>query len=152
MTCHALEQVEGSAEDDPFNTVLVAFTKCLPNCLFLRGLARDRDSGSPATLAWRVLLDFAKFDSLRWNKMSSVGEIEHAPEGCIGIWLGDLEKWEIGRVWRGKRELVDGRHHTGVGNGPFQVTRGFTSHDTRRRCRVAWVGDGRFGAIPGRRK
>jgi len=40
--------------------------------------------------------------------MTSIGEVEHAPESGVRVGFGDLEEGEIGGVWRGKGEFVDG--------------------------------------------
>ena len=82
-----LEQVEGSTEDDPFDTVLVSLTEGLPNGLFLGGFTGDADAGAATVGPWWVLLDLAKLDSLWGDVMTSISEIEHAPEPGIGIGL-----------------------------------------------------------------
>ena len=62
--------------------------------------------------------------------MARIGKVKHAPKGGIWIWLGNLEKWKIWRIGRWKGELVYGRNYTGVGDGPFEVARGFAAHDS----------------------
>ena len=64
--------------------------------------------------------------------MACVGEVKHAPERGIWIWLGNLEKWKIWGIGRWKGELVNGRNYAGVGDRPFEVSRRFTAHDARR--------------------
>ena len=125
-----LKEVKCGTKNHPFDTVLVAFAECLPHGFFLWRFSGDTDSGATAVRSGRVLLDFAEFDSLGRDVMAGVGEIEHAPEGCIGIGLGDLEEGEIRRVWGGERKLVDGRDDACVGYGPFKVARGLTPDDT----------------------
>jgi hypothetical protein len=62
--------------------------------------------------------------------MAGIGKVKHAPESGVWVRLGNLEKWEVGRVGRWKSELVDGRDNTGVGNGPFEVARGLAAYHT----------------------
>jgi len=81
-----LEQVEGSAEDDPFDAVLVSLTEGLPNSFFLGGFTSDADAGAATVGTWWVLLDLTKLDSLWGDVMTSISKIEHAPES--GIWIG----------------------------------------------------------------
>ena len=85
--CILLEEVERSAEDDPFHAVLVAFTQRLPHRLLLGCLASNGDPGASATLTGRVLLDFSKFDTLGWDVMPSICKVEHAPKGSVGVGL-----------------------------------------------------------------
>jgi hypothetical protein len=61
--------------------------------------------------------------------MASISKVKHAPESGVWVGLGNLEKREIWRVGRWKSELVDGGNYTGIGNGPFEVTRGLTAYD-----------------------
>jgi hypothetical protein len=81
-----LEQVEGSTEDDPFDTVLVSLTEGLPNRFFLGRFTGDADAGAATMGTWWILLDLAKLDSLWGYVMASISKIEHAPES--GIWIG----------------------------------------------------------------
>ncbi len=83
---YALEEIEGCAEDDPLDAVLVALAEGLPDGLFLGRLAGYADAGAAAVGARGVLLDLAKFDALGRDVMPGVGKIEHAPKGSI--WVG----------------------------------------------------------------
>jgi len=62
--------------------------------------------------------------------MTSIGKIEHAPEG--GVWIGFryLEEREIRRIWRGKGELVNWRHYSGIGDRPPEVSGSFATDDS----------------------
>ena len=85
--------------------------------------------------------------------MASIREIKHAPERCVRVRLGDLEKWQIGGVWRGKGELIYRRYDTSVGDRPLQVARSFAADDARRRRGVTGIGSRSFaGSIQARRK
>lgn len=83
----ALEEIEGSAQYDPFDTVLIAFTERLPHCFLFWGLPRDGDACATASRARRVLLNLAELDSFRWNEMPCIGEIKHAPMCGIRVRL-----------------------------------------------------------------
>jgi len=63
--------------------------------------------------------------------MTSVCKVEHAPKGRIGVRFGYLEERKIRRIVGRKRELVDRRDHTGIGNRPFEIARCFTANDSR---------------------
>jgi len=63
--------------------------------------------------------------------VACVGKVKHAPKRGIWIWLGNLEKWKIWGIRRGKGEPVYGRNYASVGDGPFEVARGFAAHDAR---------------------
>ena len=128
---HVLKEVQCCAQDDPLYTVLVTFAERLPNCLLLCGLASDADAGATTVRAWRVLLDFAELNALGRDVMAGVGKVEHAPERRVRVWFRDLEEREIRSVWRGQRQLVDGRYNAGVLNRPLEVPRGFTTNNPR---------------------
>lgn len=83
-----IEHVERSAEHDPFHHVLVPLAQRLPHGLLLWRLSCDGDARSAASAAacCSILLDLAKLDSLWWDEMAGVGEIEHGPPRCI--WVG----------------------------------------------------------------
>lgn len=63
--------------------------------------------------------------------MACVSKVKHAPKCGIWIWLGNLKKWKIRGIGRWKGELVYGRNYAGVGDGPFEVARGFAAYDAR---------------------
>lgn len=93
-----VEQIQSSTQHDPLDTILIALAKGLPYRLFLRTLASDADSRPTTVWPWRVLLNLAKLDSLGGYIMTSISEVEHAPEEGIGVWFGDLEERKIRRV------------------------------------------------------
>lgn len=128
---HVLEKVQCCTQDNPFYAVFVALTERLPNRLLLCSFSSDADACAASVGAWRVLLDLAEFDALRWDVVPSIGEVEHAPKLRVWVGLGYLKQRKIAGVWRGKRKLVDGCEDTGVGNGPFQVTRGLAADNLR---------------------
>lgn len=103
-----LEKVQCSAEDYPFDTVLVSLSQGLPHRFFLGSFSGDANSSSAAIRAWRVLLYLSKFNALGRYIMTSIGEVEHAPESCVRVRFRNLEEGEIGGVRRWKGELVDG--------------------------------------------
>ena len=129
----ALEKIQRSTQDDPFDTVLVALSQCLPDRFLLGSFAGDADPRAASIGTGRVLLDLAKFDTLWWDVVPGVGEVEHAPESGIRIWLGDLEKWEVSGIRGRESKLVDGREDTSVGYGPFEIARRLTADDARGR-------------------
>src|SRR5882757_9798856 len=103
-----LKKVQCSAENDPFDTILVSLSQGLPHRLFLGCFPSDANSSTATIRAWGILLYLSKFNALWGYIMTSIGKVEHAPESCHRVRYGDLEEWEIGRIWRGKGEFVDG--------------------------------------------
>jgi len=75
-----VEKIEGSAEDDPLDTVFVTLTEGLPYGLFLGGLSGDCNSSAAAVWPRWILLDLAELDSFGGNIVSGVCEIEQGPE------------------------------------------------------------------------
>ena len=64
--------------------------------------------------------------------MTSISEVEHAPESCIRVGFRDLEEGEVGGVGRWKGEFVYGGYDTCVCNRPLEITGSFTANDTGR--------------------
>lgn len=148
-----LEKVEGCAEDDPFDTVLVALSQGLPYRLFFQCLASDADPRSSAVGTRRVLLYLSKFDTLGGNIMPSISKVEHAPECSVWVRLGDLEEREIWRVGRWEGQLVYRGNDARIRDGPFEVPGGLASDDARGRVAgVARVRCGCFALVLARRE
>ena len=135
----ALEKIQRSTQDDPFDTVLVALSQCLPDRFLLGSFAGDADPRAASIWTGRVLLDLSKLDALWRDVVAGVGEVEHAPERGVRVGFGDLEEREVGGVGGGEGEFVDGREDTGVGDGPFEVAGGFAADDPGRGGRMAWI-------------
>jgi len=150
-----VKQVEGGAQHNPLNAVLVPFSQRLPDCFLFGGFACNADAGAATTAIrpGRVLLDLAKFDALGRDVMACISEIEHRPEACVRIRLRYLEEGEIGGVGGGQGELVNGRDDARIGYGPLEVPGRFTAHDPRVASRsMAGVGCGCLCGVlgPGR--
>lgn len=62
--------------------------------------------------------------------MTCVGKVEHGPPGGVWVWLRDLEEGLLvtGCIRIGQSELVYWCMDTGVGDGPLEIARGFTTH------------------------
>lgn len=127
-----VEHVEGSAEDDPFDHVLVTLAERLPDCFLLWGFSCNGDTGTASTSAscCCIFLDLAKLDTLWWDEVTGVSEVEHGPPGCVGVGFRDLEErllvaWCVW-IWQG--EFVDGGVDARVGDGPLEIARGFAAN------------------------
>lgn len=127
-----IEYVESSAEDDPLDHVLVALAKRLPYCFLFRRLSGNGDTRAASTSATScgIFLNLAKLDSLWWNEVTGVGEVEHGPPCCVGIGFGNLEERLLvtRRVGIWQSEFVDGSVNACIGDGPFEIARGFATH------------------------
>ena len=93
-----LEQIQGRAEHDPFNTIFVSFTQCLPYCLLFWRLSGDAYPSPTAIRAWGVLLYFTELNTFGRYIVSGIGEVEHTPKRRVWIRFGNLEEREICRV------------------------------------------------------
>lgn len=135
-----VEEVQSCAKHDPFDAVLVALAESLPYGLLFWCLARDANPGTASIGTWWVLLDLAEFDAFRGYIVASVGKVEHAPECSIGVWLRDLKERQIRGIGGRKRELVDRRDDSGVGDGPLEIPGGFAANYARGGRRSAGHG------------
>lgn len=66
-------------------------------------------------------MNLAKFDSLRGYIMTSISEVEHAPEYSIGVGFGYLDERKLGRICRREGEFIDCIKNAGVDDGPFEI-------------------------------
>jgi hypothetical protein len=124
-----LKKIQGSAQHYPFDTILVSFTQRLPHRLLLRRFSSDADPCSASIRTRWVFLDLPEFNTFWGYIVARICKIKHAPECGIRVWLRYLEEREIGGIWRGKRQLVDGGDDARIGDGPFEVTGRFTPND-----------------------
>jgi len=82
-----IQQIKCCAEDDPFYAVLVALSQGLPDGLFLGRFSCDAYSSSTTVWTRWILLYLSKLDALWGYVVTSIGKVEHAPEGSIGVGL-----------------------------------------------------------------
>lgn len=53
--------------------------------------------------------------------MTSISEVEHAPENSIGVGFGYLDERKLGRICRREGEFIDCIKNAGVDDGPFEI-------------------------------
>lgn len=85
----------------------------------------------------------SKLDAFGGYIMACIGEVEHAPERSVGVWLGYLKEREIWRIGRWKGKFVDRRNDTRVRDRPFEIPGCLAANDARRRVTgMSWIGSG----------